>query len=196
MNGSFPGPTIIANWGDTVKVHLYNGLQNNGTGLHFHGIRQNQTNQMDGVPSITQCPVAPGESITYEWKAAQYGTSWYHSHFGLQAWEGVLGGILINGPASFNYDNDMGHLFLNDWTHETADEIYSSAETNGPPTLDNGLLNGTNVYGDLGSRFNMTVTEGETHRIRLVNGAIDTHVSPSTVSRLSKTLIPYFSGNS
>jgi FtsP/CotA-like multicopper oxidase with cupredoxin domain len=42
-------------------VHLYNGLTANGTGLHFHGIRQNFTNQMDGVPSITQCPTAPGE---------------------------------------------------------------------------------------------------------------------------------------
>jgi FtsP/CotA-like multicopper oxidase with cupredoxin domain len=37
VNGSFPGPTIIADWGDTVIVHLYNGLTNNGTGLHFHG---------------------------------------------------------------------------------------------------------------------------------------------------------------
>jgi len=69
----------------------------------------------------------------------------------------------------------MGVLFLNDWTHATADQVYLSAETSGPPTLDNGLINGTNVYGDLGSRFNMTFTEGESHRIRLVNGAIDTH---------------------
>jgi FtsP/CotA-like multicopper oxidase with cupredoxin domain len=130
---------------------------------------------MDGVPSVTQCPTAPGESITYTWRATQYGSTWYHSHFALQAWEGVLGGIIINGPATANYENDMGVLFLNDWTHQTADAVYTRAETSGPPTLDNGLLNGTNVYGDLGSRFNMTVTEGESHRIRLVNGAIDTH---------------------
>ena len=175
VNGTFPGPTIYADWGDTVVVHLTNGLSNNGTGLHFHGIRQNYTNQMDGVPSITQCPTAPGESITYTWKATQYGHTWYHSHFALQAWEGVLGGIIINGPATANYDNDMGIMFLNDWTHATADQVYLSAESSGPPTLDNGLLNGTNVYGDLGSRFNMTFTEGESHRIRLVNGAIDTH---------------------
>ena len=175
VNGTFPGPTIYADWGDTVVVHLTNGLSNNGTGLHFHGIRQNYTNQMDGVPSVTQCPTAPGESITYTWKATQYGHTWYHSHFALQAWEGVLGGIIINGPATANYDNDMGIMFLNDWTHATADQVYLSAETSGPPTLDNGLLNGTNVYGDLGSRFNMTFTEGESHRIRLVNGAIDTH---------------------
>ncbi len=42
-------------------VHLSNGLANNGTGLHFHGMRQNMTNQQDGVPSITQCPTAPGD---------------------------------------------------------------------------------------------------------------------------------------
>lgn len=71
VNGSFPGPTIIANWGDTVVVHLTNSLENNGTGLHFHGIRQNYTNQMDGVPSITQCPTAPGDSMTYTWRGKQ-----------------------------------------------------------------------------------------------------------------------------
>lgn len=55
VNGTFPGPTLFADWGDTVVVKLYNGLANNGTSLHFHGIRQNYTNQMDGVASITQC---------------------------------------------------------------------------------------------------------------------------------------------
>lgn len=53
--------------------------------------------------------------------------------------------------------------------------MYSAAQTTGPPTLENGLINGTNIYGDLGSRFNMSFTAGDSHRIRLVNGAIDTH---------------------
>lgn len=69
----------------------------------------------------------------------------------------------------------MGHMFLNDWTHSTADAMYTEAQTSGPPTLDNGLINGTNTYDDGGSRFETTVTEGESYRIRLVNGAIDTH---------------------
>lgn len=73
-----------------------------------------------------------------------------------------------------DYITNSSSSFLNDWTHETADAVYTAAETSGPPTLDNGLINGTNVYGDLGSRFEMTVTAGNTHRIRLVNGAIDT----------------------
>ncbi|CZR67928.1 related to laccase precursor [Phialocephala subalpina] len=194
VNGTFPGPTIIANWGDTVKVHLYNGLQNNGTSLHFHGIRQNYTNQNDGVASITQCPTAPGDSITYEWRALQYGSTWYHSHYSLQAWDGVLGGIIINGPATANYDEDLGNLFLNDWSHETADVEYLSAELNGPPTLDNGLINGTNVYGDLGQRFNVTFSAGATYRIRLVNAAIDTHfkfmIDNHNLTVISADLVP------
>lgn len=175
VNGSFPGPTIYANWGDTVKVHLTNGLTNNGTSLHFHGIRQNWTNHMDGVASITQCPVAPDDTITYTWRATQYGSSWYHSHFSLQAWEGVLGGIVINGPATANYDEDLGIVMLNDWDHQTVDELYSYAQTQGPPTLDTGLINGTNVWEDGGSYFEVSVEEDTSYRIRLVNGAADTH---------------------
>ncbi|CZR70195.1 related to laccase precursor [Phialocephala subalpina] len=213
VNGTFPGPTIIANWGDTVGsipfinpwngyllskvVHLYNGLTNNGTGIHFHGIRQNFTTQNDGVPSVTQCPLAPGESITYTWRATQYGHTWYHSHFALQAWEGVLGGIIINGPATSNYDEDLGVLFLNDWNHETFSALYYDAEVNGPPTLDNGLINGTNVYGDLGSRFNMTFTAGSSYRIRLVNGAIDTHfkfmIDDHNLTVIAMDLVPIVS---
>lgn len=102
VNGSIPGPTLFADWGDTVVVHVINSLttSQNGTSIHFHGIRQNYTNDQDGVSSITQCPTAPGETITYTWRALQYGSTWYHSHFALQAWQGILGGIVINGPAS------------------------------------------------------------------------------------------------
>ncbi|RYP04281.1 hypothetical protein DL764_004544 [Monosporascus ibericus] len=183
VNGSIPGPTIFADWGDTVTVHVTNSLttSGNGSSIHFHGIRQNFTNQNDGVVSITQCPTAVGDTTTYTWRATQYGSSWYHSHFALQAWEGAFGGIIINGPAASNYDEDLGMVFLNDWSHQTVDELYLSAETNGPPTLDNGLINGTNVYGSddsddqTGSRLELSVTEGTSYRLRLVNAAVDTH---------------------
>ncbi|KAI1249106.1 hypothetical protein MGN70_008715 [Eutypa lata] len=177
VNGSIPGPTIFADWGDTVVVHVSNSLttSNNGTSIHFHGIRQNYTNQNDGVVSITQCPTAPGESITYTWRATQYGSTWYHSHFALQAWEGVFGGIVINGPATANYDEDLGVLFLNDWDHSTVDQLYSAAQTTGPPELDNALINGTNTWEDGGSRLEVSMTSGSSYRLRVVNAAIDTH---------------------
>lgn len=176
VNGTIPGPTIYADWGDEILVHVTNHLDpcKNGTSIHWHGMRQNFTNQNDGVVSITQCPTAPGSSMTYKWRAAQYGSSWYHSHIGLQAWEGVFGGIVINGPASANYDVDKGVLFLNDWSHRMVDELYQYAQTEGPPIMDIGLINGSNVYGTAGSRFTMQAEEGESYRLRIVNAAIDT----------------------
>ncbi|KAI0472684.1 multicopper oxidase [Xylariaceae sp. FL0804] len=173
VNGSIPGPAITADWGDTVVVHVTNSMQNNGSSIHFHGIRQNFTNPNDGVASITQCPTAPGETTTYTWKATQYGTSWYHSHFSLQAWNGVVGPIIINGPASAAYDEDLGAIALTDWFHQTVDSLYDQASTGTPPTADNGLINGLNVSPYGGSRFNTTFEPGKSYRLRLVNTAMD-----------------------
>ncbi|KGQ06259.1 Laccase-2 [Beauveria bassiana D1-5] len=148
INGSIPGPTLVADWGDTVVVHVSNKLttSTNGTSIHFHGIRQRHSNQADGVVSITQCPTAVGETETYRWRAEQYGTTWYHSHFAVQAWEGVYGAIVINGPATANYDEDLGPLILSDWSRQTADQLaYYSKRHLLPPFQDSGLINGVNV---------------------------------------------------
>ncbi|ETS82116.1 hypothetical protein PFICI_07118 [Pestalotiopsis fici W106-1] len=183
INGSVPGPTIYADWGDTIGkpwpnqfivLHVTNNLITNGTSIHFHGVRQNNTSQDDGVASITQCPTAPGESSTYTWRATQYGTTWYHSHFSLQAWNGVFGGVVIRGPATSSYDEDRGVLFLNDWYHQTVDALWPQASQGGPPAADNGLINGTNVYRKGGKRYQTSVTAGKSYRIRLINGAMNT----------------------
>lgn len=65
INGEWPCPTIEASLGDEVVVRLTNNLGNQTTSLHFHGIRQIQTNFMDGASVVTQCPIAPGDTITY-----------------------------------------------------------------------------------------------------------------------------------
>ncbi len=48
------------------------------------GSRIADSTEMDGVNGITQCPIAPGDTFTYRFKALQYGSSWYHSHYSLQ----------------------------------------------------------------------------------------------------------------
>jgi hypothetical protein len=52
VNGQYPGPTIFADWGDTIEVTVKNSLAGNGTGIHWHGIRQILTTTQDGfVPT-------------------------------------------------------------------------------------------------------------------------------------------------
>ncbi|KAF9770659.1 hypothetical protein IL306_011755 [Fusarium sp. DS 682] len=152
----------------------------NGSSFHFHGTHQNHTNPQDGVVSITQCPTAPGSSVTYKWRATQYGTSWYHSHFGLQTYDGVYGGLIIRGPASANYDEDVGTIMLSDWSHKTVNQLLHQVQREGPALMDNVLINGTNVYGNdsdknqTGERFRLDFEKGKTYRLRLINTGIDT----------------------
>lgn len=94
FNNTWPGPLIEACWGDTVEIHVQNLLVNNGTSIHWHGIRQNQTMHMDGVNGITQCPIAPQSSFVYRWNATQYGSSWYHSHYSVQYADGLQAPIV------------------------------------------------------------------------------------------------------
>jgi iron transport multicopper oxidase len=67
-----PCPSIDVMQGDRVVVNVYNGLRNESTSLHWHGIHQRGTNHMDGATGSTQCPIAPGQSFRYEWIVSQY----------------------------------------------------------------------------------------------------------------------------
>jgi FtsP/CotA-like multicopper oxidase with cupredoxin domain len=96
----------------------------------------------------------------------------------MQAWDGAFGAIQINGPASAPYDTDLGPLMLSDWTHDPIRSLIDTAskpENDGYP-INNGLINGTNVYKDnKHPRFEMHFEAGKAYRLRLVNTALDTH---------------------
>ncbi|KAL1625996.1 hypothetical protein SLS56_007054 [Neofusicoccum ribis] len=208
VNGQMPGPLIEASWGDTVKVTVINRMQDNGTTIHFHGVRQNYTNQYDGVPSVTQCPIPPGESMTYTWVAESYGSSWYHSHFAIQTWEGVFGPVVIHGPSSpeRQYDIDAGHIMLQDWSHWTVDSQYHLAQdatpghNGGARVMDNGLINGKNTWGrdgsynQTGERFTMKVTKGKSYLLRVINVSIQStfkfHIDGHSFTVISTDFTP------
>lgn len=98
-----------------MQITVRNLMLHNGTSIHWHGIRQLNTNIQDGVNGVTECALAPGDTKTYTFRASQYGTTWYHSHFSSQYGDGVVGTIIIDGPATANYDIDLGSYTLQDW---------------------------------------------------------------------------------
>lgn len=77
-NGTVPGPMIRVSEGDQVRVIVKNELPV-ATTIHWHGVEV--PNAMDGVPGVTQDPIQPGETFTYEFTAKPAGTFMYHSHF-------------------------------------------------------------------------------------------------------------------
>ena len=77
-NGRVPGPEIRVKRGDRVIVHFTNNLPADyPSTIHWHGIELN--NASDGT-SMTQSPVAPGESYTYDFIVPRAGVFWYHPH--------------------------------------------------------------------------------------------------------------------
>jgi len=92
-NGQVPGPAIRVNEGDRVRIVIKNELPES-TAIHFHGLLT--PNNMDGVPYITQPPITPGQSFTYEFVARPAGTHMYHSHHGDdQITKGLLGAFIV-----------------------------------------------------------------------------------------------------
>lgn len=93
-NGEIPGPVLMVNVGDKVRIVLKNELPESTT-LHFHGIRV--PNAMDGVDPYTQDPVVPGGSFTYEFTALEPSVGMYHSHHNAQVQvpNGLAGALLI-----------------------------------------------------------------------------------------------------
>lgn len=92
FNGEYPGPALRLREGERLRVTLENRLSEETT-IHWHGIPV--PNAMDGVPEVTQDPVAPGETFVYDFIARPAGTYIYHSHAGLQLDRGLLGSLVV-----------------------------------------------------------------------------------------------------
>ncbi|KAG5796941.1 hypothetical protein H9Q69_003986 [Fusarium xylarioides] len=186
VNGQFPAPLIEANWGDTIQVTVHNDLDDEGVSLHWHGILQKGMPWEDGVPGVTQCPIPPKKSFTYQFLADLYGTSWYHSHYSAQVAAGLFGPLVIYGPREKkDYNIDIGPVMLSDWYHkeyfDLVEEIMKPGG-NGVVFSDSNLINGKMNFncssvtpGDkTPCKSNAGISKfrfkrGKVHRLRLIN---------------------------
>ncbi|KAJ9620336.1 hypothetical protein H2204_012305 [Knufia peltigerae] len=202
INGQSPGEAIVANWGDMVEVTVVNGLTTNATTIHWHGIRQTGTNDQDGVPGVSECGIAPGAARVYKWHASTYGTGWYHSHALSQYGAGCRGPIIIHGPATANYDLDMGSVMIDEAFNQTIFQMaYNIARVRGAlPPATNYLLNGKNKSpdGTKGESAQWTVKKGKKHLFRIINSSAQSsyivhfdHHKMKVVSADFTPIVPY-----
>ena len=99
FNRQSPGPLLVAHQGDSITVMLVNRLDQPTT-VHWHGLRQDF--RFDGVPGMSQQPVAPGDSFAYSLVFPDDGIFWYHPHVreDIQQELGLYGNILVRGRDS------------------------------------------------------------------------------------------------
>jgi FtsP/CotA-like multicopper oxidase with cupredoxin domain len=114
-NDMVPGPVFRVKEGDRVRVNFTNNLPES-TSIHWHGVEVE--NDQDGVPFITQQPIKPGATFTYEFTAPNSGSHMYHSHHNStkQVGLGLLGAFIVEPKDPGPHDKyDVEHvMILND----------------------------------------------------------------------------------
>ncbi len=110
-----------------------------------------------------------------------------------------MGALIVHGPASANYDIDLGPYMITDYYYETADRLMRRAElvSNGaPPKSDNILFRGKNISptGKGGQYDRLTLTPGKKHLLRLINTSVDNSLTVTLAGHsftvISTDLVP------
>ncbi len=120
INDTIPGPVLYFDEGDRARIHVTNTMSVS-TSVHWHGLLVPP--DMDGVPFVTQVPIEPGTTLTYEFPVRQTGTYWYHSHSALQEQSGLYGALVISdGKDQLQVDRDYVVL-LSEWTGDDPHQV-------------------------------------------------------------------------
>jgi FtsP/CotA-like multicopper oxidase with cupredoxin domain len=166
-NATVPGPEIRVRQGGRVRISLDNRLGEETT-VHFHGIRL--PNAMDGVPHLTQPPIAPGGTFTYEFDVPDAGTYWYHPHVNsaVQLGRGLSGPFIVEERQPIAVDRDIVWM-LSDWRLLPDAQIRDDFG-NLHDKAHNGRVGETvTINGRVPETF--SVRRGERIRLRLINAA-------------------------
>jgi FtsP/CotA-like multicopper oxidase with cupredoxin domain len=161
-----PGPVIRVKQGQRLSIPVSNKLPQ-ATTVHWHGLRID--NAMDGVPYLTQAPIPPGATFTYDLLAEDAGSFWYHPHVNSaeQVGRGLSGALIVEEPNPPDVDRDLVWL-LDDW-RLTKDGTLAPFGTFHDMTHAGRLGNVATVNGKSIETFE--VKSGERIRLRLINAA-------------------------
>ncbi len=167
-NGRVPGPEIRVRQGDRLRIDVENGLDEETT-VHWHGLRV--PNSMDGVPHLTQKPIAAsGGRFTYEFDVPDAGTYWYHPHQRSfeQVGRGLYGPLIVEERNPIRVDRDVTWV-LDDWRLERDAQIATDFGNRHDAAHNGRVGNTVTINGRVLETFE--VKRGERIRLRLINAA-------------------------
>jgi FtsP/CotA-like multicopper oxidase with cupredoxin domain len=168
--GGLLGPTLVVSPGDTIRIDLQNGLDEE-TNFHTHGLHVSPEGISDNVLRVMEPDSDNAVEIDLPLDVAP-GTYWYHAHLhGLtepQVFSGLAGALVVNGlterlPADLQ-DVPEHLIALKDLQLDSSGAIPTeNIDSNAPTTRTvNGQVNPV-----------LTAQPGATHLLRLANLSAD-----------------------
>lgn len=166
-NGQVPGPEIRVRQGDRLRVTVDNALDEETT-VHWHGVRV--PNSMDGVPHLTQEPIRPGGTFTYELDLHDAGTFWYHPHQNSseQVGRGLYAPLIVEEREPIQVDRDLTWV-LDDWRIGSDGQISGGFGSRHDAMMAGRVGNTVTINGRLPEP--LAARSGERVRLRLINAA-------------------------
>jgi FtsP/CotA-like multicopper oxidase with cupredoxin domain len=167
-NGTVPGPVLRYRQGDRLRIEVENALGVETT-VHWHGIRL--PNAMDGVPNLTQPPIAAKDGrFLYEFDLPDAGTFWYHPHLGSaeQLARGLSGALIVEEREPPAVERDVVWL-LSDWRLDRQAAIVPNFG-NAMDASHAGRIGNTVTLNGVVPE-SLAVRAGERIRLRLINAA-------------------------
>jgi multicopper oxidase len=129
-NGTYPGPEIRGRQGELLRIRVENRLDNENTTIHWHGLLVPAG--MDGVPDVSNAPIAARRVYVYEYPLLQSGTYWYHSHWGFQEQVGLAGPLVIEEAAGAPAVQHDPVVMLTDWLHRSPTQVFEELRSGTP----------------------------------------------------------------
>ncbi|MDQ3483388.1 MAG: multicopper oxidase family protein [Pseudomonadota bacterium] len=166
-NGQVPGPELRVRQGDRLRLTLENRLDEETT-IHWHGVRV--PNAMDGVPHLTQAPVRPGGSFTYDFVVHDAGTYWYHPHQRSfeQVGRGLYAPLIVDEKEPIQVDRDLTWV-LDDWRIDSSGQVSGGFGSRHDAMMAGRIGNTVTVNGRIPQP--LAARSGERIRLRLINAA-------------------------
>ncbi|ETP43215.1 hypothetical protein F442_09981 [Phytophthora nicotianae P10297] len=134
--------------GQEVEVRVTNELDV-PTCLHWHGLKQLGTQEMDGTSGITQCHIDPNGTAVYRFTPDKAGTFWWHSHHSTQYAYGLRGPLVVHAPANERqpWEEDIAEEFI----VQLADQYHDAPV--GAPIWDSIIINNRGRYNCTAAKF-------------------------------------------
>jgi FtsP/CotA-like multicopper oxidase with cupredoxin domain len=118
---------------------------------------------MDGVPGLTQTPVAPNASFEYRFTPPDAGTFWYRPLGRVTGGRGLAGLVIVDEAEPVDVDHDVG-LILDEWRLDAGGKLVTtdavSAQAGDSHLTANGI-----------PRADIQVRANERLRLRLLNAS-------------------------
>lgn len=168
INNQFPGPQLETTTNYNLIINVHNELDEPLL-ITWDGIQLRKNSWQDGVAE-TNCPIQPGSSWTYTFKAKdQIGSYYYYPSLKFQKAAGGFGSIRVNPrriiSSPFVPPADDYAVLIGDWyktDHQTLRNILDNGHLLGSP--DGILINGLGPH-----QASFSVNPGKTYRLRISN---------------------------